>query len=1321
MTGMQMPAVTAAYWAPQIGMSWNDMIGTIPKLSSTKLSVYVIDIEQIIVNGQNPSTFINSAHAAGSKVLCYVGTWTDYSWDASTFCSADLGNSFPNYPGQKFVNFRSTCLRNVMLKRFQRNQGYGCDGIHGDVLDAFTLPNQGISPSLTATDAYNYASWIATQVHGLNMSIGFTNADNILPSYPSFPTLIDFIIIESCMQYTDFSNTKTECYNYDTYIANGKPVFAIEYGTSSACSGMTAAQLAAGCTEMNNHNFEGIQKTCDLGLNYVSCQTYVNGVRTPTIPSTTSSSSKATPSSKTYTSSKKKWGGASKTASTTIKPMSPRRLKARSDPPRWNPAIGMSWQWLIGYSQDITILPKTAMYDADVDNGFNTTTAHNAQAKAICYVGSLEIGGGRPDEATIVNYNKTVQRILGPAYPGWPGEYFLDIRNSQVRVFMLARFQRMQSLGCDAIEPDNIDTYVNNGAGFGLTIDDAKNYLDWISTNVHSLGMSVALKNGGDILIKYPDLVNEFDFTIVESCFKYAECNVYYPFIIAGKPVLSMEYNSGSCGTISNSKVPAACNNFNSYDFEGLVSDCNLDKPAYAVCQTGYDASGIRTNTAVSSSPVSTSSTSTSTTTKSSTRSKTTSTSKSTTTTKKSTTSTKSSSTQSSPVGTMRIHILIISILAVTLLLFTTFGNINTSLIDPNDPLNPNKIAAKQKQKWGSKNSKNKGGNGGSGSGDVDFDFDHLEFGEGEIERLLKSGSRRGSVGDYFDPVEIGEAKVGLNLREFVSYANKSRDRGCADVKKMEYIRKMTQHAWKGYKKYAWGHDELKPVSKKHHDWHSTYQLLHTPIDSLDTLLIMNLTTEYNEAKKLILDKLKFDDIKEPFRVSVFETTIRVLGGLLSAFELEVGNGGNSGDGGDVRLLDLARKLADLLLVAFDTENGLPLNHLDLSIPEAFDSPKTDSKTIVGLATSGSLQLEFQYLSDLTGNDTYAKKALLAYEQFYRFEKPIPGFFPKHFKTNSKDFMPTNEVGTDIKEHVYSIGASGDSFYEYLLKIYLSTGEKKYFEWYMESAEAFLNHMATTSPKKKLVYMPKLSLWYSNDGSTHFTKETGMEHLSCFSGGMFALGATVALQLNLDSNTVSSSSSSTSSRKLQEDLYYLGSNITETCSMIYKGTKTGLGPEVMDMKFFIPNNGVYMLRPETVESLFYMWRLTHNPHYRERGWEIVKALEQQCRIKTGGYAGLVSVELWGEHKDLMNSFYLAETLKYLYLLFTDDDVIPLEKYVFNTEAHPFAVRGHGRRSDPTKLTKVPVTPEDFPEEDRKKLVSDSWKKKSKGVKIGRGL
>lgn len=101
----------------------------------------------------------------------------------------------------------------------------------------------------------------------------------------------------------------------------------------------------------------------------------------------------------------------------------------------------------------------------------------------------------------------------------------------------------------------------------------------------------------------------------------------------------------------------------------------------------------------------------------------------------------------------------------------------------------------------------------------------------------------------------------------------------------------------------------------------------------------------------------------------------------------------------------------------------------------------------------------------------------------------------------------------------------------------------------------------------------------------------------------------------------------------------------------------------------------YILRPETIESYFYLWRLTHDPKYRDWAWEAALAIEKHCKVENG-YSGIKNVyDINGPKDDVQQSFFLAETLKYLYLIFSNDDLLPFDQWVFNTEAHPLPIKG----------------------------------------------
>lgn len=182
------------------------------------------------------------------------------------------------------------------------------------------------------------------------------------------------------------------------------------------------------------------------------------------------------------------------------------------------------------------------------------------------------------------------------------------------------------------------------------------------------------------------------------------------------------------------------------------------------------------------------------------------------------------------------------------------------------------------------------------------------------------------------------------------------------------------------------------------------------------------------------------------------------------------------------------------------------------------------------------------------------------------------------------------------------------------------------------------------------------------------------DHLVCFIGGSLALGS-----LEMDDDD-----------PLKQKHFNFGQELTETCNSIYESTPTGLAPEIVYFSRTDTNNDFdihardkhNLLRPETVESIFYLWRITHDNKYRNWGYKIFLAFREYTRMDdtnpkypNGGYGSINDVTVKSKDDitfrgDKMESFFLAETLKYLYLLFTDDDIIDINKYVFNTEAHP---------------------------------------------------
>jgi len=408
-------------------------------------------------------------------------------------------------------------------------------------------------------------------------------------------------------------------------------------------------------------------------------------------------------------------------------------------------------------------------------------------------------------------------------------------------------------------------------------------------------------------------------------------------------------------------------------------------------------------------------------------------------------------------------------------------------------------------------------------------------------------------------------------------------------------------HAWNGYKKYAWGHDELLPLSKNYKDWYDESLLL-TPMDAFGTMKIMGLDKEANEAKNLILTKLSFDRV---ISVQVFEVNIRLLGGLLSAYQLD----------GDKRFLDLAIDLADRLLPAFDSPTGMPYRYVNLKTGETKDP-------VSNPAEIGTLILEWGTLSKITGREIYYSKAKKALEEVYRRRSTIElvGTF-----LNVEDGTWTN---TDSH-----ISGAIDSYYEYLYKGWKMFGDKTLKHMWDVSIYAINKYLADET---------KDGLWYG-----HADMNTGKRTSTLFG----SLDAFFPAVLVLSGDTARA-------EMLQESCYKMW--------MLH-----GIEPEELDysnMKVTYPN---YALRPENIESAYYLYHYTNDPKYLKMGEDYFESLIKYCR-NDAGYSTLKSV-ITKEQADLMHSFFLAETLKYCYLIFAPQATIDFNKIIFNTEAHPLKI------------------------------------------------
>jgi mannosidase alpha-like ER degradation enhancer 2 len=405
-------------------------------------------------------------------------------------------------------------------------------------------------------------------------------------------------------------------------------------------------------------------------------------------------------------------------------------------------------------------------------------------------------------------------------------------------------------------------------------------------------------------------------------------------------------------------------------------------------------------------------------------------------------------------------------------------------------------------------------------------------------------------------------------------------------------------HAWDGFKLHAWGHDELAPLSLEPRDWHDD-TLLMTQVDSLDALIILGLDEEAARTKADILNTLSFD---KDITVKVFEITIRLLGGLLSAHQLT----------GDPKLLVLAEDLGTRLLPAFDSPTGMPYRFINLKTGETSGAETNPAEV-------GTLMLEFGTLGRLTKRDEFYDRAKRALVALYDRRAPTTGLVGDWINVETGEYTGTTS----------HIGGGIDSYYEYLLKCERLFGDPDCGAMWKDSVAAVHAYLADEVNG---------SLWYGEaDMVTGKRTATTYGALHAFFPAVLALGGDLER-----------------ARRLQDSGFRMW-------------TLAGIEPEELDYSTMTITSGSYQLRPEFIESAYYLFHYTKDPRYQQMGLAALDSLVARCRTDSG-YATLRSVET-GEKGDRMHSFVLTETFKYLYLLF-EPSAVDFDAVVFTTEAHP---------------------------------------------------
>ncbi|XP_067868753.1 ER degradation-enhancing alpha-mannosidase-like protein 3 [Heterodontus francisci] len=439
-------------------------------------------------------------------------------------------------------------------------------------------------------------------------------------------------------------------------------------------------------------------------------------------------------------------------------------------------------------------------------------------------------------------------------------------------------------------------------------------------------------------------------------------------------------------------------------------------------------------------------------------------------------------------------------------------------------------------------------------------------------------------------------------------------------------IVEMFEHAYNNYMEHAYPADELMPLSCRGRvrglepsrgdvdDALGKFSL--TLIDTLDTLVVLNKLDEFEDAVQKVIQTVQFDN---DVVVSVFETNIRVLGGLLGGHVMAtmLKNHGKMMHWYKDELLYMARDVGYRLLPAFNTTSGLPYPRVNLKYGILSPLSRTGTESDTCTACAGTMILEFAALSRLTGESIFEEYARRAMD--FLWEK----------RQRDSDLVGTviNIHNGDWIRRDSGVGAGIDSYYEYLLKAYILLGDDVYLE-------RFNTHYAAIM---KYISQPPLLLDVHMHNPT-INARKWMDSLLAFFPGL---------------------------QVLKGDLQ----PAIETHEMLYQVTQRHkFLPEAFTIDFAV-HWAQHPLRPEFIESTYFLYKATKDPYYLHVGKSVVDSLNQHARVPCG-FAAVQDVRT-GNHEDRMDSFFLAEMFKYLYLLFASKSELPfnIDDYVFTTEAH----------------------------------------------------
>ncbi|KAF8586606.1 glycoside hydrolase family 47 protein [Ramaria rubella] len=438
------------------------------------------------------------------------------------------------------------------------------------------------------------------------------------------------------------------------------------------------------------------------------------------------------------------------------------------------------------------------------------------------------------------------------------------------------------------------------------------------------------------------------------------------------------------------------------------------------------------------------------------------------------------------------------------------------------------------------------------------------------------------------------------------------------------------EDAFQAYTEFAFGHDDLLPVTKSFADGRNGWGA--SIVDAMSTMKIMGLEDLFQTALNFS-SQIDFSQSKTSDTVSLFESTIRYVGGLLSSYELN----GNQPQ----FLVDKAQQLTNKLALGF--VNVIPYGFVDFST----DSPVTAQSNI---AEAGTLTLEWSRLSTYTSNDTYRQLAEGAVKHIAGLTGPLPGLAAQGIDPSSGEF-----VGAYV-----SWGGGSDSYFEYLLKYprLNPDADPVFIQTWQTAVDSSIQYLLKVSTVGDWTYLAD----FQDDRKIRHISS----HLACFHGGNWILGGKL-----LNNQTIVD----------------YGLQLVDACWNTYASTATKIGPEAFgfiskvngqppngsddgsftgntitesntafnkEHGFYILDGGSdYILRPEVLESNFYAWRVTGDPKYIANAQSAVQSYLDFLVVPggDGGVSGISDVDnaiiTPSDRVDDMQSFFFAEVMKYL--------------------------------------------------------------------------